>query len=87
MKLSLSLQKLTISTCLLATVTLSAAFSSPSASSFCHRQCDHGRRTSVQRHGQAISPRRGGTTQLHMMFDQLSAALTEVAKNFGGKQR
>lgn len=29
----------------------------------------------------------GSSTQLNMMFDQLSAALTEVAKNFGGKQR
>lgn len=27
------------------------------------------------------------TTQVHMMFDQLSSALTEVAKKFGGKQR
>ena len=26
-------------------------------------------------------------TELNMMFDQLSSALTEVAKNFGGKQR
>ena len=27
------------------------------------------------------------STSLNMMFDQLSSALTEVAQNFGGKQR
>lgn len=27
------------------------------------------------------------STRLDMMFDQLSSALTEVAQNFGGKQR
>ncbi|KAL3804403.1 hypothetical protein HJC23_011331 [Cyclotella cryptica] len=75
-----SLQKLAISTCLLAALPLSTAFSPPSASSFCHRQSNHGRQASVQRDGRR-------STQLHMMFDQLSAALTEVAKNFGGKQR
>ena len=37
------------------------------------------------RHSQTIST--GSNTQLNMMFDQLSSALTEVAKNFGGKQR
>ena len=32
---------------------------------------------------------RGGKSsiRLEMMFDQLSSALTEVAQNFGGKQR
>ena len=37
------------------------------------------------RHSQAIPT--GSNAQLNMMFDQLSSALTEVAKNFGGKQR
>ncbi len=32
-------------------------------------------------------PSGSSKTQLNMMFDQLSSALTEVAKNFGGKQR
>lgn len=35
------------------------------------------------RHGRVAS----STTRLDMMFDQLSSALTEVAQNFGGKQR
>lgn len=41
--------------------------------------------------GGALAGRRsrGGapSTRLDMMFDQLSSALTEVAQNFGGKQR
>ena len=46
------------------------------------------------RHDDAFLPQRsarpssgGSNTQLNMMFDQLSSALTDVAKNFGGKQR
>lgn len=32
-------------------------------------------------------PSRRGSVQLHMMFDQLSNALTEIAKNFGPRKR
>ncbi|KAL7540586.1 hypothetical protein ACHAXR_010219 [Thalassiosira sp. AJA248-18] len=49
-----------------------------------HRLHDVGGGTLAGRH----SLRNGAsTTRLDMMFDQLSSALTEVAQNFGGKQR
>ena len=49
--------------------------------------------TSLARHhldggaGRRRQHRGNASTRLDMMFDQLSSALTEVAQNFGGKQR
>ncbi len=32
-------------------------------------------------------PRARSSTEMNMMFDQLSSAISEVAKNIGGRQR
>jgi hypothetical protein len=37
--------------------------------------------------GGVVGGRRGAASTRLGMFDQLSSALTEVARNFGGKQR
>ena len=40
-----------------------------------------------RQHSLQDKQRCNSSTSLNMMFDQLSSALTEVAQNFGGKQR
>ena len=42
---------------------------------------------SSRQHSLHDRQRCNSSTSLNMMFDQLSSALTEVAQNFGGKQR
>lgn len=71
-------QVLTVTGCLVSMLALSSAFSSSSFNGASLTQRMSPART---------SNRSNGGTQLNMMFDQLSNALTEVAKNFGGKQR
>jgi hypothetical protein len=74
-------QKLTA--CLLASLlSTSTAFTSPSTRIYVPQIIHHGLTGNNHHH---MSHRRG--TELNMMFDQLSAALTEAAQNFGGKQR
>lgn len=76
---------------LLASLAASTAFSPPSF--VAHRNGAAMSRLSAPRHRRvtdaAVATRRDGAggTRLDMMFDQLSSALTEVAQNFGGKQR
>lgn len=43
--------------------------------------------TFLAQYNSHVRPSGSSKTQLNMMFDQLSSALTDVAKNFGGKQR
>jgi len=80
----LAYQKKWIIACLLVSaVPNSIAFTSPSTSTFCIRASHE---LNIPKRGVSKpSPRQ--STELNMMFDQLSAALTEVAQNFGGKQR
>lgn len=79
--------------CLVASLALASAFTSPSSPSTLfvdrHRRANNGN----NHHGVVVVVVGGGgrgttaaTTSLGM-FDQLSSALTEVARNFGGKQR
>jgi hypothetical protein len=78
--------------CLVASLALASAFTSPSSPSTLfvdrHRCANNGN----NHHGVVVVVGGGGrgttaaTTSLGM-FDQLSSALTEVARNFGGKQR
>eukprot|EP00579_Thalassiosira_antarctica_P030401 CAMPEP_0202030092 /NCGR_PEP_ID=MMETSP0905-20130828/64319_1 /ASSEMBLY_ACC=CAM_ASM_000554 /TAXON_ID=420261 /ORGANISM="Thalassiosira antarctica, Strain CCMP982" /LENGTH=671 /DNA_ID=CAMNT_0048593881 /DNA_START=271 /DNA_END=2287 /DNA_ORIENTATION=+ len=79
--------------CLIASLALTAAFS---PSFVVHKNgavLSRMTTTTHRRHdGSALmgrqSPRRGSSsTGLDMMFESLSSALTEVAQNFGGKQR
>ena len=73
--------------CLLASMPLTGAFRPAfTRHRAIHLHHDHegavGANSAFSRRG-ASSP----STRLGMMFDQLSSALTEVAQNFGGKQR
>ena len=80
--------------CLVASLALATAFTSPSSPSSPstlfvdrHRRANNGN----NHHGVVVVGGGGrGTTAATTslgMFDQLSSALTEVARNFGGKQR
>ena len=86
-------QKLAIATLLTSlfhATTAFSSFNSLSASSFCQRHHHHHHarpRISSKSNCRHQQQHRPGTTGLNMMFDQLTSALTEVAQNFGGKQR
>ena len=78
--------------CLVASLALATAFTSPSSSSLTQSVDRHRRANDGNNHHGVVVGGGGGrgttaaTTRLGM-FDQLSSALTEVARNFGGKQR
>jgi len=82
-----------LSACLISLLALTSAFSagpsSPASSFVVYKNGLAMSTSSYSRmsHVSVDARRCRSNSQLNMMFDQLSSALTEVAQNFGGKQR
>jgi hypothetical protein len=78
--------------CLVASLAIASAFS-PSfvvhrnGAVLSHMTTKRRRHDGTFAGGQSLHRQTPPATRLDMMFDQLSSALTEVAQNFGGKQR